>query len=485
MEDFIRVSAVLDHNNVLGQVILDQTLTNVVMKLKHTYKLPQGGFQTILLDERNIADPSEKFNFTFMNPRYLENLSLEFEFHSESSTITETIDVLEIEQEVDYDLPSNPVREGGSLNQGTPDFSENIPFDPPEDDIIIGSPDIQNIIFDLSQQDLEILQQAERQEEGLYSEEATENVILNPTFDGTEAGYFIEAPGFTQEISYFNRQGNGILRARAENTSLVNAFGEVKIKSELFPVNQVSGYITVSTYYQQILEHKAKEAELFLEYYNSREQLISTDTQLFTTVDEGFDRAEATFIGVPSSTTYVSWGVILKNITDTSPISIELKKPQFEYNNRATTFTPDFREFDAIRTGEIQWKPSFYMKLKSYHSCNGLRGLVDTTISGQDGFRWMISNNQLQFRVLDDNGNSVLNVRSSELSAELNEEVEYGISVEEDKIIFYENSIEVSSHSVSYPIFDFSGTAFVGRLEPAGAALNSKILDFGVYRSKP
>lgn len=491
MEGIIKVSAVLDHNNILGLVthlpMANDPLNKITMKLTHTYKLPQGGVQTLLLDERDILNPEPELQYSFLNPRYLENLELEVDFHFSSATTTQKISVLDSAEDlVDISLPSNPIREAGSNSQDNPEFHENIPFDPKPADTIFENPDIANEIFDLSLDEFDVLQSAEREDFDLYSEEATTNFVLNPTLDSSIGGYLIDAPGFTQNIAYYDNNGSGVLRATATNTSLVNAFSDVIIKSELFSINCGNSYITISTFYKQITEHKAEEGELVLEYYNNRKQLLNIVKKSFEAVrKEEHIREEATFTNIPSATAYISWGIVFKGITDKDPLTVEITKPQIEHNNRATTFTPDFRDFDAIRTNQIHWTPGFFLKIKTLHSLSGLRGLVDTSVAGKDGFRWMASNDQLQFRILDVNGMSVLNISSDPIGKGLNDEVEYGISIEDGYINFYIDGQLHSEHQVSYPIFDFEGTAFVGRLEPAGAALNSKILDFGVYRSKP
>lgn len=487
----IKVSAILDHNNIFGFVMHDpignDPLGKITMKLKHTFKPPQGGIQTLLLDERDILNPESEFNYSFLNPRYLDNLELEVDFHYQSGVTTQKVTVLDAdEDDVDLSLPSNPIREGGSVTQGNPQFDENVPFDPDPDDMIIEVEGIANEIFDLDMDEFDIPQSPVREDFGVYSEEATTNVIHNPELNSTTAGYLIDAPGFTQNLHYYANGGSGVLRATVTNTSLINAFSDVNLKSQLFSINCGNSYITLSTYYRQITEHMAEEAELFLEYYNNRKQLLSVVKKPFEAVRrQEYIREEATFTNIPSATAYVSWGVVFKNVTDTSPLTVEITKPQLEHNNRATTYTSNFRDFDVIRTNQIQWSPEFYMKLKTLFSSNGLRGLVDTTVSGKDGFRWMASNNQMQFRILDSAGSTVLNVMSDPILKELNDEIEYGISIEKQYIKFYVDGELHSEKQVSYPPFDFQGTAFVGRLEPSGAALNSKILDFGVYRSKP
>lgn len=464
---------------------INNPLQNIVLRLSHTYELPQGGTRTLLLDERTIPEPEKSFEYSFMNPRYLENLEIEIEAQYAQNTEVLTIPVLELDELDDFDLPSNPVREGGSYTQDEPEFEENRPFDPDPATTIIQHGDISSVVFDTKHNALDILRQAEREENGLYSEEATENFVLNPEFLENLAGYHIEAPGFTQSLKYYSA-GQGILRATATNTSLVNAFADVEIKSDLFALTTGAGYMTLSTYYRQVTDREPEGVELKIYYYNNQQQLINSTKKTFLyNPKKEFSRVEYTVSNTPSATAYVAWSIVFKTLTDMVPFTVELTKPQLEFNSRATTWTATSRLADAYRTEAIDWKTPLYMSLETIHTNLGLKGLVDTTVSSKDGFRWMVSNDRLQFRILDENGQTILNVMSNPLNVADFTQTLYGIFIERDTISFYRNNTLISSHPVTYPQFEYNGTAFVGRLEPSGAALNSEIIAFGVYRSKP
>lgn len=475
MEEIIKLTANLDNNIISGFIIIDHInhVNSVMLELFHQYTLSQGGEKKVSLQKKEISNPPKEFQYSILNPRYLDNLFVEARVITEDGEQVYEVDVLEGVQE---EHPLNPIREGGSLNwNDAVTHQENTPFNPNLDSTMIENQNIKNEILTIDQ--IHNLQEVSRELSGLFAEEATTNLAPDQNFDNLPTSYFVTAPGYVVD----SRKNDGRWKISVTNTTLVNAFGEFVINTKKIPFNGSANYISVSLNIEQT-ERRATEGSLGVDCFDQNGSVIHQSSIDITIPEKG--RIGQSFAGIPSSTSFISAHVKLDDVTDLDQHIVFIDKFQIETTYKPTTYTASSRPGDALRTPEINWKPPFYINLKTDFWDKGFRGLLDTTYGGLDGFQWLLSHNKMLFKSIDSDGNVVYNISSDEIVSNNGDELILGLFVTEDDISFYIDSKLLNKVPANIG-FNFDSTAFVGRLESAGFALNEPILDFGVYRSEP
>jgi hypothetical protein len=521
----IKVSAILDNNIVSGFVQVDNASTNrtQLIELK-LYYAPETedlcSANSVLLDSKRIPATFLKNNhisYQFHNLKNLENLSIEVVETRQNDSGTTTVDVIDgltTENNTARETTVNPIRD----REREEKHQENHPHpDENESHYVYLNEDISNIVYKMTpetpleklesgsryvlDQKLNLVYLDEREEQyPPISEESLINLLPNPGFlgDGQPDDYEIINTGFVIGDSNpaYTTEPLNVWRIRGSNTSMLNAFNTVVFETKLIEVeNTVLNNLTSSVYYK--LNHERREVDnpsitsltLCLRYYNENmEEIGISKEEIPVNEVRNFFRIEANFTNttIPQYFKYFKWQIETNAIDSTNAFILELLAPQVEKTHRSTTFTMGRRGVDAYRTPPVEYKAPYFLQLCSTHSDTYLRALMDTTVNGENGFRWMLSGSKMQFRYLGQNNQTLVNVFSNVIQKTLNEKTTYGLYVEDGKITFYVDNELLSEHSISGIDLNLGQRrAYVGRLYINGAALNDRIYELNICKDKP
>lgn len=475
---------------------------------------------SVLLDSKRIPATFLKNNhisYQFHNLKNLDNLTIEVVETRQNDSDTAQVDVIQgltTDNETARETTSNPIRD----REREEKHQENHPHpDENESQYVYLNEDLSNILYKMTPESpLEKLESGSRyvkdsnnnlifldEREDQYppiSEESLINLLPNPSFlgDGKPNDYEIRNTGFVISDSNpaYITDPLHVWRIRGSNTSMLNAFNIVVFETKLIETeNTVLNNLTSSVYYK--LSHERRDIDnpsitsltLCVRYYNENMEEIGVSKEEIPVIEtRNFLRIEANFTNtsIPQYFKYFKWQVETNAIDSTNAFILELLAPQVEKTHRSTTFTIGLRGTDAYRTPPINFKAPYYLQICSTHSDTYLRALMDTTVNGEDGFRWMLSGSKMQFRYLGKNNQTLVNIFSSHIQRNLNEKVFYGLYVEDGKISFYVDNQLLSEHAISGVDINLGERrAYVGRLYINGAALNDKIYELNICRDKP
>lgn len=495
------LSAVLDNNIISGEFDFDNqnefTLPAIEIRLVHrhfksngvicetvlkTIQVNQNAFQTKSINTAN----SFSFNFKFFNPLYVSGLHvISTETRNSNSVTTETIVV------VGDALPqiSNPIK--------NPTFDENVPPSLPVDNTVTIEEPINNIIYNkplqadrtssrvvlLDNNSFKIFEQNSQQPS--IVENSITNLLPDPYFQ-TSNQYNIDAPGYivsesiktlTQNLNYWD--------INLRNSNFLNAFSPVIRPNELIGLPQGIPYITFSAHFKFIFEETCPcdKVRLYLNFYNSNRVLIKSTNKDYGISNQLWKQFYISSKTIPPSAKFFDFAIELLDISSTNPFFMGCTGLQAEVNATPTSGVFNIRIQDLYKTAsDITFSLPLYIKLQTAHYAEGgVRGLIDTTQNGKNGFQWIVNNNKYVYKEYDVAGAVINNVVSNTFSAIDEDVITYSVYITTSNIIFSVNEAVISSHSGT-----FSGgqviKPIVGSLFTTGSSINSTILNFGIFK---
>jgi len=521
----MNLSAIIDKNIVSGIVYMggqaQDPATAISLKLWHWFNKPQGGREDILLASQEILPEivkGDSFAYTVLNPRYIENLEMETTVTTKyTGTVTKKVPVIQ-GQRFNSQSPSpintpeleisNPLK--------YPEFLENGPatrIDPVKENAITVESPISNAIYKMMLTTLSTFQMDPRivfdeaaqqfksvddtNPDFFYSENSAINLLPNAAYYGDKIplSWGINAPSIVFNSNIYISQTiptANVWKVRLENTSIFSAFTQASLKMNA-PASLPSNinHFSVSAYYRLKHDIADKNKNLFLKvnFYDALKSPINSATSSILSVNDDayFNRISATFNSaqIPGAAAYFDLEIILGSLDTQVGVALEVFLPQAEVNNTATSVTLGSRNFDMYISGVVTLKNPLYLKLKTVHWNQGLRGLADSTTAGKEGFKWNITGDKLQLRYYNSVGALVFNFFSSSIVAPLLADITYGVFIGTTEVVFYIDDTVLSVHPIGVFSMHLVKSFYIGGFESAGAALNQPIKDFAIYSDVP
>lgn len=522
------LAAVLEDNIVYVEYffdpsIVDNTVADVTFSLIHQYAQSNGTAQEIVLQEfvvpgnllrnsgmANTSLPIEqRASIRLINPRYSTGLVVQSQEIRSGNQVTTRVPVLVDPQDVIQGLPSNPEKD--------PQFHENVPAIKPMHNVISEDLNLNPVFYSLQTDGVQVIQSSSRiylNSEGIfeeatigaettpiYIENAITNLLPNMLFSKTTAqvlgppdDYVIASPGFVvgSNVVAGDVTGQQVWRIRANLTSFLSAFNILTLRT-VNPVTIPQGLdtLTSSLYYQVTSASGITPFNnlVFRLFYLDAEGLqigspVITSTPV-AAQGQTWNLFSNTFTNIPASATSVRWDVETDAVESTDKFVLLVTLPQLEVSAIATTRAFEPRIQDRYQTNPLNIDLPCYIEVQTIHSNEaGLRGLFDTTVTGQNGYQFLVTGNQLQFRVLDSNGSRIVSAFSLPFSAISGAMAAYGVYVDGDQASFYLNGTLINSTTAIFTQTS-SQRALVGSLEASNTAVNGPLLDVLVVRDPP
>lgn len=519
----IKLSAVRDDNIITASYeftsdALNPDPVDVDVRLIHQSKSANGTFSDQIVKEFII--PADNFQIEglgipdspikqtasvkILNPRYINNLFLEASETRDGSPITTRVPILKDITSDESRLVNNPID-----RVEHPENRPPLPKSKPEDNVSEPQPELKTTLYDLSQDGIELLQSGKKivlnelgrfieqdyneKVEPLLIENSSTNYALNPSLIGDQIpdNYDVEATGFTFNSDILDGEitNTNVWQLRFSNSSLLNAFAP-KIKyTQPQPIAQGLNDITASTYYRlwtASTELPFQQLSFEITYYDSNDNEINTDTQAATVQLTRFDwkLANVTFTNIPFTATKYSLALVLSSVEITELFQIQIYLPQVEPGSIPTSRMLESRIQDKYQTPEVELSLPLYFKIRTQHYNAPSRGLLGSAVHNKDGIVFFNANNKLYYRQYDPNGTLLASATSSSISINDGADVSYGLFLTDTTAEFYVDNALLSSHSVTNTL-DQTKSLFVGSLGNSGTAMNTQLIDAGIFRDKP
>lgn len=447
-------------------------------------------------------------NLNVINLRYTKDLSVSVLETRKSGPQVTRVPVLDGDEANVYSLPSNPER--------SPEFTENLPVYKPEapvNNVVAASTPVRVVVYSIKEPGVHVISSGNRilpspegtfrfvstnQESGRYfSENSLSNLEPNPRFLSTSrAGipdhHSVVAPGFivSNSLTPGNIENSFVWAIRASNPSTMNAFNRVLIEVDKIPISPGTGVLTYSAYY--LLDEAAFDrVSGKFSFFDGSGTFLSSSTvncPVSTTLNQVWQRFSLStkFSQIPLAARSVAVEIGSGPIEMTDFFTFSLYLPQLEPYSNATSATLTTRIADKLQSlGPVPIGSPTYIAVTTYHHSGfGVRGLVDSTSNGTQGFQWTLSNGAFILKVLDGLGNVSFNKVSSALVATEGDRVKYGLGLTKTSLNFYLNDVLVESTPWTQPL-GYNGVLSIGSLFSSNSGVNEEILDFGVYQLLP
>ena len=318
-----------------------------------------------------------------------------------------------------------------------------------------------------------------------YIENQSVNLATDPFFTGN--AYEVEAPGFVvleqkrvlQETSYV------YLQYKLRNPSFLNAFNSATFKPKVPIAITGSGPFTVSMFVQLLPEFGTDTTpvnivKIGLVCYDNTSTVLSTTASSFlTTQILDWTLLSHTIASLPYNTSMLSFFLEVPDIETNEAFYLNIFCPQLEPLSLPTTRVIDQRIQDEYRTDFVPLKYFSAMVETTHTIKNGIRGLLDSTILGKNGFQWFVSGNTLYLRKFDSFGVMISNM-SAPFTATDNTDIKYGLVTSVANTQFLINDAVVAT----LPPIDLSTTnsILVGSLFQSNTTINSLLKGFGIFQ---
>jgi hypothetical protein len=522
------LAAVLDDNIVYVEYyfdpsMVDNTVADVTFSLIHQYAQSNGTAQELVLQEfvvpgnllRNsgVANTSlpieQRASVRLINPRYRTNLVIQTQEIRSGLPVTTRVPVLVEPRDVIPGLPSNPEKD--------PQFQENQPALKPYRNVVSEDLNLDPVYYTLQGNGVQVIQSSSRiflnsdgtfeevpigtETTPIYVENAITNFLPNMLLYktsvlplGTPDGYEIASPGFVAGSNVYagTVTGQNIWQIRANLTSFLSAFNVLTLRTTS-PVSIPQGLdtLTSSLYYQVTSDSGVtpfKNLVFRHIYVDAEGHQIGTPATAATPVaaqGKTWNLLSSTFTNIPASAVAVLWAVETDAVESTDKFGLLVTLPQLEVSALATTRAFEPRIQDRYQTNPLNLTLPCSIQVQTVHSSlSGLRGLFDTTVTGQNGYQFLVTGNQLQFRVMDNAGSRIVSAFSLPFTATDGSVVTYGVYVDGAQASFFLNGELINDTTA---VFTQTSTqrALVGSLETSNTAVNGPLLDVAVYRDPP
>ena len=318
-----------------------------------------------------------------------------------------------------------------------------------------------------------------------YIENQSVNLATDPFFTGN--AYEVEAPGFVvleqkrvlQETSYV------YLQYKLRNPSFLNAFNSATFKPKVPIAITGSGPFTVSMFVQLLPEFGTDTTPVNIVkiglfcYDNTSTVLSTTASSFLTTQILDWTLLSHTIASLPYNTSMLSFFLEVPDIETNEAFYLNIFCPQLEPLSLPTTRVIDQRIQDEYRTDFVPLKYFSAMVETTHTIKNGIRGLLDSTILGKNGFQWFVSGNTLYLRKFDSFGVMISNM-SAPFTATDNTDIKYGLVTSVANTQFLINDAVVAT----LPPIDLSTTnsILVGSLFQSNTTINSLLKGFGIFQ---
>jgi len=318
-----------------------------------------------------------------------------------------------------------------------------------------------------------------------YIENQSVNLAADPFFAGSS--YEMEAPGFVvleqkrilQETSYV------YLQYKLRNPSFLNAFNSATFKPKTPVTIAGSGPFTISMFVQLLPEFgidttPVNTVKVGLVCYDNASTVLSTTASSFSTTQIlDWTLLSHTIASLPYNTSMISFFLEVPDIETNEAFYLNIFCPQLEPLSLPTTRVIDQRIQDEYRTDFVPLKYFSAMVETTHTIKNGIRGLLDSTILGKNGFQWFVSGNIMYLRKFDSLGVMTSNV-SAPFTATDNADIKYGLVSSATNTQFLINDSVVAT----LPPIDLStsNSILVGSLFQSNTTINSLLKGFGIFQ---
>jgi len=455
-------------------------------------------------------------SFCIANLRYVENLVIQTEENRGGLVITRS-NVLSGDDTVKEEpgsLPTTNPMEHDTHEENTPPEESA----KPGDNVVITEP-IVSTVFSSKQHSLNpqimsgriyfddtVVPQTFKEQklnnlaDLMFIEDGVSNFLANADFNSitplipsNPVNYKVVAPGFIISSLYENGavENTRIWKIRVANPNVFNAFNvDVQYEPKATIPNGLQ-VLTTSVYYKIAADFGGmpfSTFEITVNYYDQNQNFISSSVTLKPVApeDRQWHLLYATDFSVPPTAYFFNFKIKMPDIGSTDPFVVQFYLPQAEASNYPTTRTLTARVLDLYRAPLMSLKPPIYIKLRTHHiSGPGIRGLFDSTTALKNGIQFYMSSNKLYLKVLDVSGN-VSSLTASALLPPIadNTETDYGVWFDGSTVEFYLNNVMVSVQTQAIAL-DQSVTPIIGSLSLANTTINSRLIDFGVFTTKP
>lgn len=457
----------------------------------------------------------QSIDLILANLRYLDNLEVEFTENRGSGSVATRVPVL-----VNTENPeptANPIR-----------FVENEENEPalkpekPTNNVIELEPIINPVVYVMSDSSPLVRIISSRRirpdqncenfiVDGVNSslapqivENAISNYALNPKLAGLSpipTGYSLVAPGFILNSLRFplpNTDGN-YWEIRTSNPNPFNTLNTVKWSyADKQPLVQGLASLNYSFYYQiqSVLSGvPAAGFKIKVTFFDSSDTTVGSKTNNYqftyssSSGTSKWYRASMSMVNTDIPLSAVQYSVEV----ETDPVEGDeffywrIALPQLEASPFATSATFTDRIPDRWEVSPVELEMPIYFSLNAtYHIDGGVRGLFDSTLNGEDGIKFIISQDRLNFRVVDTSGMEVVNLFSDQIPVNMdNQVVKFGVFVQPNSVQFFLNNTPLSTHSLAVNEFSTNRRTLVGSLEASNSALNDLITGVGIFKRTP